>query len=88
MSLKILVSASGKDAQREASPSRTSCKYTFEKAIKNGIHSIKKKCSPTAALRLPYKLAINCHFAKVNCPKRGKKPKHTRGETRSIFRKT
>lgn len=82
MSLKTLASASGKDAQREAALSRTSCKNTFKKAVKNSIHTITKKYSPTAAFTLPYKLAINCHFAIVNCPKKGKKPKHTRGETR------
>lgn len=85
MSLKRLGSASGKDAQREAALSRTYCKNTFEKAVKNGIHTITKKYSPTAALTLPYKLAINCHFAIVSCLERGKKPKHTRGQTRGMI---
>lgn len=57
----------------------------FEKAVKKSIHTVIKKYSPTAALTLPYKLAINCHFAK-----RGKNPQHTRGETRGMvyLRKT
>lgn len=69
MRLRMLGSASGKDARREAALSRTSCKYSFEKAVKTSIHTITKKHTPTAALILPYKVGTNCHLEAINHPK-------------------
>jgi len=79
----MLGSALGKDARKEAALSRTACKSSFEKAVKNSIHTITKKCAPTAVLTLPYKVGIDCHLEAVNHPKEIPK-KYTRAETRGI----